>query len=58
MADDAESGVHAPRRTLPAAGGTALLGNLSGCIAIAADRNAEETVTETVDPEGVDDVTE
>ena len=57
MDDNAESGVRSPRRTLLAAGSAALLGGLSGCIAIAADRNAEETVTETVDPEGVDAVT-
>lgn len=57
MADNEGSGVRTPRRTLLVAGSAALLGGLSGCIAIAADRNAEETATETVDPEGVDDVT-
>jgi len=51
MADNGRGGVRTPRRTLLAAGSAALPGGRPGRIAVAADRNAEETATETVDPE-------
>lgn len=57
MTDTTATDASAARRTLLAAGSAALLGGLSGCIAIATDRNAEETVTETVDPAGADGLT-